>query len=79
MENDDSGLSGPSILGWVRVPLLTNVWEITSNSQPLGGWLSHPVLKKIRVNVNWDDEMFPILIWENKIDGNQTTNQMGCN
>ena len=25
--------------------------------------------------VNWDDEKFPIWIWENKIDGNQTTNQ----
>ena len=28
------------------------------------------------MNVNWDDDIPNI--WENKIDGNQTTNQINC-
>ena len=38
-----------------------------------GWWFSHPVLKKIRVKVNWDDNRNPIFLGKN---GNQTTHQM---
>ena len=37
-----------------------------------GWWLGHPSEKY--EFVNWDDEIPKI--WENKIDGNQTTNQI---
>ena len=45
-------------------------------------WLvgqGHPVLKNMKVN--WDEDSNPIYIyiWENKIDGNQTTNQLMSN
>ena len=43
--------------------------KITINGLLVGGWATP--LKNM--NVNWDDEIPNI--WENKIDGNQTTNQ----
>ena len=43
------------------------------------GWLvgqGHPVLKNFEF-VNWDDEIPNIFMGKLKIDGNQTTHQMG--